>query len=140
MCSFTCLELSGLRLIFFDHQNCLPMPAGNPIPAKVKLIDIIQAPPQLCLLAVLEDPGVLFALCLECLGVLLLLGVSPLFYPSKSSELKDFDRDYLQGCGLLKRNHKELVKHPRDGPLLIDQDLMQQGEGAIFRTGVISVV
>ena len=83
MCSFTCLELSELGLIFFEHQNCLSMPAGNPIPAKVQLTDIMQAPPQLCLLAVLEDPGVLFALCLECLGVLLLLGVSPL--PSYST-------------------------------------------------------
>ena len=68
MCLFTCLELSGLRLICFDHQNCLLMPAGYPIPAKVQLIDIMQALPQLCLLAVLEYPGVLFALCLECLG------------------------------------------------------------------------
>ena len=59
------------------------MPAGYPIPAKVQLIDIMQALPQLCLLAVLEYPGVLFALCLECLGVLTLLRVSPLFFPSR---------------------------------------------------------
>lgn len=76
---------------------------------QVSVIDSMQAPPQLFFLFALELPEVPSALCLEYMCVLSLLGHHFFISQNEGTE-RVYWRDYLQGCGQLKRNHQGLVK------------------------------